>query len=459
MSALIDLGVAINVLLAAPASMAVFVACLAWFNIRLQEHILTRIVGTAFAIATLAALSIAAVMFETGVHHVHHSLGTWFSVGHYHFVWHVLIDDLSLPFAVFTPALVGLISMFSRRYLHREPGFLRFYLLLAIFGTGVEIVILASDLDLLFFGWELVGITSALLIAFFHERADPVRHGLRAFITYRICDVGLLSAAVWLHHTDHGSDFVMTSAGGWAGLPVPSHTPDLIIVGLLILWAAMGKSAQVPLSGWLPRAMEGPTPSSAIFYGALSIHLGAYMLLRAAPLLHQSVVVSTAVVIIGTLTAVHGTWVGRVQTDIKSALAYASITQVGLIFVEIGFGFNTLALIHMFGHMSIRSLQILRAPSLLHDYHNLERAMGSHIPRTGEHLERWVPQRLQPWLYRFALERFYFDSWLKDHVVGRLMRVVLMIDPDEHTEATTVPISIASHGHAAPSSTVGDTSC
>jgi hypothetical protein len=200
----------------------------------------------------------------------------------------------------------------------------------------------------------------------------------------------------------------------------------------------MGKSALVPLSGWLPRAMEGPTPSSAVFYGALSIHLGPYLLLRAAPIFERSVVATVAIAAIGALTALHATFVGRVQTDVKSALAYASMTQVGLIVAGIGVGSlldgeareiaRDLTVIHIAGHASIRTLQLLRAPTQLHDHHPLERAMGRHLPRTGVHLERVVPARLQPWLYMHALERGYFDALLADRLVGAVVRFLRRVD-------------------------------
>jgi NADH:ubiquinone oxidoreductase subunit 5 (subunit L)/multisubunit Na+/H+ antiporter MnhA subunit len=289
--------------------------------------------------------------------------------------------------------------------------------------------VLAGSLDLFFFGWEIVGLTSALLIAFFHERPKPVEHGLRAFVTYRACDVGLLGAAVWLHHTVGSSALgPMVEGARWSGLPVPPDAGDALAVGLLLLWACIGKSAQVPLGGWLPRAMEGPTPSSAIFYGAISVSLGPYLLMRALPILEAVPVVGWAVVAVGATTALHATIVGRVQSDIKSALAYASMTQIGLIFVEIGLGLPLLALIHTVGHASIRSLQILRSPSLLHDHHHLEQAMGRQLPRTGGHLERLVPRSLQPWLYRFALERSYLDALLVDRVVGGFVSVLRLLD-------------------------------
>jgi NADH:ubiquinone oxidoreductase subunit 5 (subunit L)/multisubunit Na+/H+ antiporter MnhA subunit len=364
-------------------------------------------------------------MVALGAERVVAPVGIWFEVDRYHFPWTLVADRLSVPFALFSSLLVGLVGAFSRRYMHLEPGYRRFYLLLAFFGAGVEVVVLAGTLELLFFGWEIVGLASALLIAFFHERIGPVEHGLRAFATYRVCDIGLLAAAVWLHHATGSAEVAASGATAvaWGGFTGPADAAQATLIGLLLLWASMGKSAQVPLGGWLPRAMEGPTPSSAIFYGAISIHLGAYLLLRAAPLLEQAPLFAAAVCVVGAATAMHATFVGRVQTDIKSALAYASMTQVGIIFVEIGLGFRYLPLAHLVGHAAVRSLQILRSPSLLHDHHHLEQAMGRQLPKTGGHLERLVPASFQPWLYRHALERGYFDAVLVDYVVRGFARV------------------------------------
>jgi NADH:ubiquinone oxidoreductase subunit 5 (subunit L)/multisubunit Na+/H+ antiporter MnhA subunit len=409
--------------------LAVFVLGLrAWLDQAWSERATVAIVGLAFS-ASLASSALTAGWLLLGDFvEVRVHLGSWFSAKHYSFDWSLVADHLSIPFAIFSAALLGLVAAFSRRYLHREPGFSRFYLLLAMFGAAVEFVVLAGSLDLAFIGWELVGLTSALLIAFFHERRAPVEHGLRAFVTYRLCDIGLLSAAVALHHMVGTSDVVPSPTGPWASFVVPDTVLGATVVGLLLLWASMGKAAQVPLSGWLPRAMEGPTPSSAIFYGALSIHLGPYLLLRATSILEFSGVAAGAVVAVGALTALHATFVGRTQSDIKSALAYASMTQVGLIYVEIGLGFYHLAVAHIVGHAAIRTLQILRSPSLLHDYHHLEQAMGKQLPRTGGHLERLVPTALQPWLYRVALERGGFDAFLKDQVIGRALALLSWLD-------------------------------
>ncbi len=427
-----------------PLVAGLLIAMATWLSRPPSERVTIAIVGGAFSAAFAAALAAIAMMAQRGVAEVRTPIGEWFTVPFYAFHWQLVFDRLSAPFSLIAVALVGLVAAFSRRYLHRERGFVRFYLLLALFGAGVELVVLAASLDLIFIGWEIVGLSSALLIAFFHERPAPVRHGLRAFTTYRLCDIGLLGATVWLHHVA-GSSGVTAAAEPWNGLITPPSPMDVVIVGLLLVFATMGKSALVPVGGWLPRAMEGPTPSSAIFYGALSVHLGPYLLLRSSTLLDASPIVSGVVVAVGALTALHATFVGRVQSDIKSTLAYATMAQVGLIFVEIGLGLRFIALAHIVGHACIRTLQILRSPSLLHDHHHLEQAIGEQLPRTGGHLERLVPKALQPWLYRHALERGYFDAFLRDYVVHGFTRLMRAFDyVEEHWIALVSGVPVAS---------------
>jgi NAD(P)H-quinone oxidoreductase subunit 5 len=200
------------------------------------------------------------------------------------------------------------------------------------------------------------------------------------------------------------------------------------LVGGLLVIAAAGKSALIPFSGWLPSAMEGPTPSSAVFYGALSVHLGAYMLLRVTPLLDASPALSAAVVVLGLSTAVFAYLAGSVQTDIKSALSFASLTQVGIIVAEIGLGWRFVPLVHLLGHACLRTLQFIRAPTLLQDYRNLENALGGRLQRGVGFWTRFTPTRLRLWLFRFALERGYLDALLADYVVGPFVNFFRWLD-------------------------------
>lgn len=419
--------------IALPAIVAICMGALLWTRRSLEEQIFARMCEAAFTVTLLCVLALLLLMLLQPEPFMSVPLGSWFSVGDYHFRLSLIADRLSMPFVLYCIVLAGLIGAFSQRYLHREKGFFQFYFLLALFGTGFSMVVLAGSLSLLFIGWEIVGLTSALLIAFFAERRKPVEHGLWAFTVYRFCDIGLLAATVWTEHCLGTTELSLEELAPWATFPLPSSHFDATLIGFLLLWAAMGKSAQIPLSGWLPRAMEGPTPSSAIFYGAISIHLGPYLLLRAAPMIEQSFVLQCAVFSVGLATALHATFVGRVQTDIKSALAYASMTQVAVIFMEIALGLHYLAILHILGHASLRSLEILQSPSLLQDHHQLEQAIGRVLPKTGGHWERLVPKSLQPWLYRHALERGYFDDFLRYKVIETFKSLLGYIDAlDQH---------------------------
>lgn len=382
-----------------------------WFRFEMSESAVARLVIGAFSWSALCCLGLL-----VGIER--HNLGgsvellRWFSVGEYSAAWTEALDPLALLLSLLASVLILLIAVFSQSYLHAETGYLRFYLLTSLFGLGVLLVALSGSLAQLLFGWELVGVTSALLIAFFSHRVTPARSALRAFLTYRVGDIGLLSAVVLLHHSTGTTDLNEKGLHAWWGLHTPSSPALATTVLLLLLMACAGKSALAPFGGWLPRAMEGPTPSSAIFYGALSINLGPFLLLRCWPLLEVSPVGRMAVFLVGFATVVHGTLVGRVQSDAKSALAYGSMTQVGVIVMEIALGWYPLAMAHMVGHACLRTLELLRAPSLLHDYHHLEKSLGEVLPRMGAHYERLLPKETQVWLYRQALERGAFEAFL-----------------------------------------------
>ena len=292
----------------------------------------------------------------------------------------------------------------------------------------------AGTIETLFFGWEMVGLSSALLVAYFHEREAPVRNGHRVWSVYRLADAAFLIAALLMHHLTGAGDFA--SFVGSGSQPWPSGRADLssnnaLLVGLLLLLAASGKSALVPFSGWLPRAMEGPTPSSAVFYGSLSVHLGAYLLLRVSPILEASQLLKWTVVFVGVISALAGSIISRVQCDIKSSLAYASLSQVGIIVVEIGLGFYYLALIHIVGHACLRTLQLLRAPTLLSDYHAIENAIGSRWTRKQTRWFGLIPVGLQHWTYQFGFERGYMDSILDNWIVGPFLAAFRWADRQE----------------------------
>jgi NADH:ubiquinone oxidoreductase subunit 5 (subunit L)/multisubunit Na+/H+ antiporter MnhA subunit len=359
-------------------------------------------------------------------------VGRWFSSGDYTFRVSLLVDRLSATMMVLTSAITLLIGRFSVNYLHRESGFARFFLLLALFSVGMLVLVESGSIDLLFVGWELVGLTSALLIGFFHERATPVRSGLRAFTIYRLCDMGLLVGVVMLHHLAGTAEWTEAfGARAWPGEAVALGVVPTTVLALCLMLAAMGKSAQLPFSSWLPRAMEGPTPSSALFYGALSVHAGLYLLLRVAPLLERAPGARVALVVVGLLTAVHATLVWRVQTDVKSSLAYGVLTQVGLMFAEVGLGLYRLALVHLVAHACLRCLQLLRAPSALREVQARRAALRAAKPPTVAVAHHVLPEGLLRRFYRLALERFSLEVLHERWVMGPLLQVGKWIDKAE----------------------------
>jgi len=363
-----------------------------------SERFIARVTALVYGFTTCALAVLAWLVYTQDLSGIHTPTHHWFASGSYHFDWELVADRLSLPLLMLTSILVGLVGVFSVRYVHRDRGYFRFFLLLHLFAFGALLVLSAGTYDMLMGGWELVGISSVLLIAYFDERREPVRNAVRVFAFYRLSDLGLLLGIFFLH------------TGG---------SPT--VIGLLLLVAAAGKSAQAPFSGWLPRAMEGPTPSSAIFYGSISVHLGAYLLLRAEPLYRDSPIVWIAIVLVGGVTAVLATFVHRAATDAKTSLAYAGMAQLGLIFVEIGLGLPTLALFHIMGHAVVRTLQFLRAPSMLHDYHRVHAAAGGQLGKTGAHYERLLPEGVRLWLYRAAVERGYYDGLLHRLVIAPVL--------------------------------------
>jgi NAD(P)H-quinone oxidoreductase subunit 5 len=418
-----------TVVVAAPALLLAWLGLPSLLGWKLRERTITHACQAATFAGLLSAITILGLMLATDRRNVAVPVGDWIAVPHYHFSVKFVFDRLTVPFVILSFVLCGTIGAFASRYLHHEPGFNRFFMLYAVFLVGMVVTAVAGTIETLFTGWELVGLSSALLVAFFQERPAPARNGLRVWAVYRVSDAALLLAAVVMHHLTGEGDFDrLFGAGPWPEGQAAVSPSQACIVGVLLLIAAAGKSALVPFSGWLPRAMEGPTPSSAVFYGALSVHLGAFLLLRAGPLLAVSFWLSTAVVAIGLTTALFAYLAGSVQTDIKSALSFAALSQVGLIVAEIGLGWHYLALIHLLGHACVRTLQFIRAPTLLHDYHLLENALGSHQPRAGRTWKRLGRQRFGAWLYRFALERGHLDTLLADLVVGPFLDLLRRCD-------------------------------
>jgi NADH-quinone oxidoreductase subunit L len=285
---------------------------------------------------------------------------TLFSSEGYEFTVNFYMDAASAVFFAMTCLVTILVLMFSKYYMHRDPGFKRFHATILFFFFGLGLVVLAGNFEMLFVGWEVIGISSYLLISFYRNRYLPAKNSLKVFSLYRIADAFFIVALWYAHHIFEKSvQFTeLTSL-------VHEHGNDLVILGGLFLLVAMIKSAQFPFSYWVPRAMEGPTTSSAIFYGALSVHIGLFLLFRTYPLWEGSTALRIGIAVVGLVTALIATSITRVQSSAKTQIAYASVTQIGIMFIELALGLHWLVLFHFVSNACLRTYQLLISPSIV----------------------------------------------------------------------------------------------
>lgn len=412
----IPLTVLVLIGVGAPTILLAALGAASMINRPLPERWTGLLAASSMAVACAALLIAFAVYGITRPGTQLLSYGAWSTSHEGGIAIEFLVDRLALAFAALSTAITGVVSAFSSRYLHRESGYNRYFVLLAMFVVGMLLVALAGNVAVLFIGWELVGLSSALLVAFFHERPAAVSNAFRVISVYRISDAALLSAAVLLRHVA-GTGSLSLLFGGSAASATTLTATNATFIAVLLIVAVACKSALLPFSSWLPRAMEGPTPSSAVYYGSLSIHAGCFLLLRAAPLLEQAPAARLLAGVLGASTAVFAGITTRVQSDVKSSLAYASLTQVGLIVGEIAIGWYTVAFIHLAGHACFRLLQFLSAPNVLHDLHGLEEAMRDHSPAGHRTWTMLTSDRARHRLFLLALERGFLDSTLDRIVV------------------------------------------
>ena len=326
----------------------------------------------------------------------------------YNFFIDLYFDKISAVFALIGAFLTFLIVAYCRTYLHREEGYKRFFSIIIFFYVGFNFIVFSGNFETLFIGWEVLGISSFLLIAFYRDRYLPVKNAVKVFSIYRIGDVGVI-LAMWLsHHLFHENiTFQKINDASLVHEHLLNHSYTGVIIALLIFLSAAAKSAQFPFSSWLPRAMEGPTPSSAIFYGSLSIHIGAFLMLRTYPFWEHQDSFRVLVVIVGIATTIIAILTSRVQSSVKSQIAYSSIAQIGIIFIEIALGFDNLALIHISGNAFLRTYQLLVSPSVVS--YKIREQFYNFVPHTKSIEESW-PKKLEYSLYILCLKEWNLDS-------------------------------------------------
>ena len=350
------------------------------------------------------------------------SAGQWLSSDSLSIKINFITTGFNVVLAALFSILLVIVTRFSINYLHKEAGFYRFFFTLSLFSSAMMLLVLSGNAVGTFVGWEIAGLCSYLLIAFAYDRPIAAINATRVFVTNRIGDAGFILGI--------GISYFYARSIDWNGLndvATQLTTPTATVIALCFAVAAFAKSAQLPFTPWLARAMEGPTPSSAVFYGAIMTHAGVFLVIQLQPIFEQAPFAMGLLAAVGLVTAIYSFVVGLTQTDLKSSLCFAISAQLGLMFLECGLGLWQLASWHLCGHAVVRCYQVLTAPSFLHYVHgNPMRTVSRDIAGLR-------------WLYTASIQRFWLDpitdralvrpvhglghdlGYFDDHIVDRIM--------------------------------------
>jgi NADH-quinone oxidoreductase subunit L len=292
---------------------------------------------------------------------------TWITAGIFKVDFALQVDQLTVVM-LFVVTFVGLlVHIYSTGYMAHEEGYYRFFAYLNLFVFFMLTLVLAANVVLMFVGWEGVGLCSYLLIGFWFLKQSAISAGKKAFITTRLGDLGFTIGILLLFWTFHSVDFTSIFKQA-AGMSVEGFGPTgvLTIISLLLFIGAIGKSAQIPLYVWLPDAMEGPTPVSALIHAATMVTAGVYMVARMNPVFSRAPFAMFVVALVGALTAFFAATIGLVQTDIKKVLAYSTVSQLGYMFLGLGVGAYAAGVFHLMTHAFFKGLLFLAAGSVIH---------------------------------------------------------------------------------------------
>jgi len=338
------------------------------------------------------------------------TLFQWMQSGGLEVAWSLRIDRLTLVMLVVVNTVSSLVHVYSIGYMHHDPHRPRFFAYLSLFTFAMLMLVTSNNLVQMFFGWEGVGLASYLLIGFWYKKPSANAAAMKAFIVNRVGDFGfvlgifgifVLFGSLNLDTIFAGAADIAGQMGGEAGEAAPalgdtvlsfagyslSMGGALTVICLLLFMGAMGKSAQIGLHTWLPDAMEGPTPVSALIHAATMVTAGVFLVARMSPLFELSQTALTFVTFIGATTAIFAATVGLVQNDIKRVIAYSTCSQLGYMFVALGVGAYSVAIFHLFTHAFFKALLFLGAGSVIHavsDEQDMRRMGGlkKHIPVT-----------------------------------------------------------------------------
>lgn len=357
------------------------------------RHPLVTIVGPG---VILAAFGVALTIFfdmqrapELARHIV--SFGQWMPVGSLVVNWNLQLDQLSILMTLVITGIGSLIHIFSVGYMRDDASYARYFAYLNLFVAFMLMLVLGGSYPVMFVGWEGVGLASYLLIGFWFSDRANADAGRKAFIVNRVGDFGFLVAMFLIWVTTQRLDYL----GAHAALGAMAGTPVVLAIALFLFVGCAGKSAQLPLYIWLPDAMAGPTPVSALIHAATMVTAGVYLVARAAPIFSGAPEASLVVTAIGALTALFAATIALRQWDIKKVLAYSTVSQLGYMFVAVGSGAYTAGVFHLVTHAFFKALLFLGAGSVIHAmhhaYHHTHRESDPQDLRNMGGLARYMP--------------------------------------------------------------------
>ncbi len=336
---------------------------------------ISEIITTAFLLIA-AALSWVTLVDVGFLHHdARVQLFTWIGSGDLVVNWALRVDTLTAVMLVVVTTVSSLVHLYSIGYMHEDPNRPRFMAYLSLFTFAMLMLVTADNLVQLFFGWEGVGLASYLLIGFWFYKPEANAAAIKAFVVNRVGDFGFALGIFAIFALVGSTDFetIFASAPGLAGKTIHFFRWDvdaLTLTCLLLFMGAMGKSAQFLLHTWLPVAMEGPTPVSALIHAATMVTAGVFMVARLSPLFELAPTAQAFVMLIGATTAFFAATVGLVQNDIKRIIAYSTCSQLGYMFVAMGAGAYSVGMFHLFTHAFFKALLFLGAGSVIHAMHH-----------------------------------------------------------------------------------------
>jgi NADH-quinone oxidoreductase subunit L len=339
------------------------------FGAKWPNKIVNSVAIGSTGLSFLAAIEAVREFFESGQTLFHKEFFTWIAAGNFRAGFDLQMDQLTVVMVLVVTGVGWLIHIYATGYMAHEGGYYRFFSYLNLFMFFMLILVLAANYVLLFVGWEGVGLSSYLLIGFYFLRKSAADAGKKAFIVNRIGDFGFMLGTFLLFRAFHTLDFqaIFTSSTlqGWP-VELSGHLGTLTFACLLLFMGACGKSAQLPLYVWLPDAMEGPTPVSALIHAATMVTAGVYVVARSHILFAHAPTAMLVVAIVGCATAFFAATIGLVQTDIKKVLAYSTVSQLGYMFLACGVGAFSAGIFHLMTHAFFKALLFLAAGSVIH---------------------------------------------------------------------------------------------